>query len=132
MEDIYKRIKSLRQANKMTQSELAEKVGYADKTMVSRVENGKIDLSQSQIVKFAKALNTTPGFLMGWKEDISPEDLIPIASNEDRTSFIPTDEEIELLKKLRLLDNSFKKAIRASIDSAYEDYMEEKRAYSVS
>lgn len=68
MIDLYKNIKSRRLDLQMTQSDLAAKVGYADKGMISRVENGKIDLSQSQIEKFADALETTPAKLMGWSE----------------------------------------------------------------
>lgn len=118
MEEIYKRIKSLRQSKGMTQSELAAKVGYADKGMISRVENGRVDISQSQILSFAKALDTTPAHLMGWKE------LPPAATVHLKPKFSPTDEEIEMLVELRTLDKSFNKAIRASIASAYADYME--------
>ena len=63
----------------MTQSELAERVGYADKGMISRVENGKIDLPQSQVEKFAQALHTTPSHLMGWEDEPStPDETYPI------------------------------------------------------
>lgn len=66
MTDLYKNIKNRRIELNMTQTELAKKVGYADKGMISRVENGKVDLSQSQIMKFAEALSTDPAVLMGW------------------------------------------------------------------
>lgn len=67
MTELYRNIKNRRLELKLTQTELAEKVGYADKGMISRVENGKVDLSQSQILKFADALETTPSQLMGWE-----------------------------------------------------------------
>ena len=68
MTDLYKNIKKRRLELQMTQSELARKVGYADKGMISRIENGKVDLSQSQIFKFAEALEIEPSVLMGWDE----------------------------------------------------------------
>ena len=68
MNELYINIKNRRLQLKMTQTELAKKVGYADKGMISRVENGKIDLSQSQIMKFADALETDPASLMGWMD----------------------------------------------------------------
>ena len=37
------RIKGLRESKKMSQSELAEKVGYKDKTAIAKVEAGKVD-----------------------------------------------------------------------------------------
>ena len=73
MEDLYKNIKNRRMELKLTQTELARKVGYADKGMVSRVENGKVDLSQSQIMKFADALEIEPSALMGWNEPLAIE-----------------------------------------------------------
>lgn len=65
MLDLYRNIKKLRIENGWTQAELAQKVGYADKTMVSRIENGKIDLSQSQILAFANAFGVDPAELFG-------------------------------------------------------------------
>ena len=49
----------------MTQSDLASKMGYADKSMIAKIEKGVIDLPQSKIIAFAKVLNTAPGILMG-------------------------------------------------------------------
>lgn len=64
MVKLYENIKSRRVELHMTQSELAAKVGYADKGMISRVENGKINLSQGQLLKIAQALETTPSALI--------------------------------------------------------------------
>jgi transcriptional regulator with XRE-family HTH domain len=68
IDDLYNIIRNRRIELNMTQTELAQKVGYTDKGMVSRVENGKVDLSQSQIIKFAEALDIDPGTLMGWND----------------------------------------------------------------
>ena len=71
MVELYENIKKRRMELGMTQTELANKVGYSDKGMISKVENGKVDIPQSQILKFAKALDTTPGYLMGWSDETS-------------------------------------------------------------
>jgi transcriptional regulator with XRE-family HTH domain len=65
MNELYKNIKKRRQELSMTQQELAEKIGYTDRSSVAKIENGRIDLSQSKIMQIAKALETTPGDLMG-------------------------------------------------------------------
>lgn len=65
MLELYKNIKSKRIALNMTQSELAEIMGYADKSMIAKIEKGLVDLPQSKIIAFANALNTKPGDLMG-------------------------------------------------------------------
>lgn len=65
MDKLYKNIKERRKALKMTQQELAEKIGYTDRSSVAKIESGTVDLSQSKIIQIAKALETTPGDLMG-------------------------------------------------------------------
>lgn len=69
MDVLYKNIKARRQALKMTQTELAEKTGYASKSAIAKIEHGKFDLARDKIVLFAKALNTTPSALMGWEDE---------------------------------------------------------------
>ena len=70
---LYNNIKKRRIELGMTQTELAYKVGYSDKGMISKVENGKVDIPQSLILKFAEALHTTPAYLMGWGDDDSDQ-----------------------------------------------------------
>lgn len=68
MLELYKNIKERRIKLGMTQTELAEKLGYSDKSAIVKIESGKIDIPQSKIVAFAKALHTSPSELMGWDE----------------------------------------------------------------
>ncbi|MCD7734617.1 MAG: helix-turn-helix domain-containing protein [Clostridiales bacterium] len=58
-------IKALREQQKISQEELAAKVGYKDRSSIAKVEAGKVDLSQTKIAAFAAALNVTPAQLMG-------------------------------------------------------------------
>lgn len=48
-------------------------MGYKDGSMITKIESGKVDISQKKIVAFAKALDTTPGYLMGWTSDDPPD-----------------------------------------------------------
>ncbi len=74
MLQLYKNIKNRRTELHLTQSELADKMGYADKSMIAKIEKGLVDLPQSKILAFANALETTPSYLMGW-EPISDEEI---------------------------------------------------------
>lgn len=56
----------------MSQEELAKKTGYSDKTAISKIESSKRDLSQTKIMTFAKALRTSPLYLLGYTEDPTP------------------------------------------------------------
>lgn len=68
MAEIGHRIKERREQLQMTQEELAKKIGYKSKTTITKIENGTNDIVQSKVCDFAKALNTTPAYLMGWED----------------------------------------------------------------
>lgn len=73
MATLYDRIKSRRTELGLTVEELAHKMGYKDKSSISKIENGKADIPQSKIAAFADALETTPAYLMGWEEQPQPK-----------------------------------------------------------
>lgn len=65
MSTIYDRIRSRRIELGLTVEDLANKMGYKDKSSISKIENGKADIPQSKVLAFARALNTTTAYLMG-------------------------------------------------------------------
>ena len=65
---IGERIKQIREAQNMTQQELAEAVGYKTSSAINKIELGLRDISQSKIIAIARALGSSPEILMGWKE----------------------------------------------------------------
>ena len=71
-------INELRIKQKMTQDELAHAVGYKSRSTIAKIESGERDVSQTMVVKLAKALNTTTSVLMGSEE---PEKSTPIIKN---------------------------------------------------
>lgn len=115
MLELYKNIKRRRQQLKMTQTDLALKMGYADKSMIAKIEKGNVDLPQSKILAFANVLETTPGELMGWDYEAEPTETVdniykldkiklpmlgkvacgePIFADEDRESYIMVGTDI--------------------------------------
>ena len=66
---LHKKIKQRRIELNMSQDDLARKTGYKTKSAISRIERGERDITQSQIELFAKALETTPSYLMGWDSE---------------------------------------------------------------
>lgn len=75
MLELYKNIKKKRTEMGWSQTELALKVGYSDKSMIAKIEKGEIDLTQTKIVAFANAFKCSASDLMGWsdfEEDIPP------------------------------------------------------------
>ena len=115
MLELYKNIKRRRQQLKMTQTDLALKMGYADKSMIAKIEKGNVDLPQSKILAFANVLETTPGELMGWDYEAEPTETVdniykldkiklpflgkvacgePIYADEERESYIMVGTDI--------------------------------------
>lgn len=81
MLDLYKNIKRLRVEKGLSQEELAKRVGYSDRTSITKIENGKVDLSQSKIMEFAKALGVSPAYLMGWYDDpLTESEILDLSS----------------------------------------------------
>lgn len=89
------RIKTLREEKKLSQSALAELVGYKDKTAIAKVEAGKVDLPQSKISAFAKALNTSTSYLFADNNDENESQTI--AAHFDGEEY--TEAELDEIKK---------------------------------
>lgn len=91
--NIGERIRIKREERKMSQTELANRMGYKSRTTIAKIESGINDVSQSNVVKFAEVLNTTIAYLMGWDDynanNLSINKNIPFVEIiGDRISFI--------------------------------------------
>ena len=103
---IYERIRGLRISKGMTQDDLAHAMGYKDRSMITKIESGKVDISQSKIIEFAKALGTTPGYLMGWSEQ-----------KREFTVFVPSPDFVKMTKYMTQED--YENVVKA-FERAYE------------
>ena len=61
----FERIKMLRKQKGWSQDTLTQKAGYTDRSMISKIEKGCVDLQRSQLIKFAEVLGTTSSELIG-------------------------------------------------------------------
>ena len=68
---IADRIKLKRLEQDMSQTELALRAGYNNKTAISKLEHAGDNISMKQIKRVATALNISPAFLMGWEDDFT-------------------------------------------------------------
>lgn len=119
--DIGDRIKKRREELGMSQEELAKKVGYKSRSSVNKIEIDGRGLPQNKIVIFAKALETTPAYLMGW-EKMSDEDIGNTFANDNlfeiigNISALSPQEKKHFTNYLQLLEINRKKA---------DDYVEQ-------
>ena len=94
---IGQRVKKLRIEKGLTQTELAEKLGYRSKSSVAHIENGR-DIPRSMVVALSDILDTTPAYLMGWED---PEDKKSAPAEDDRSKKIK-----EVMEKIGQLSDS--------------------------
>ena len=94
MLELYKNIKKRRLELKMSQDTLAELTGYKDRSSIAKIEKGEVDISESKIREFAKALKISPQELMGWDEQERPT---TIAAHFDGDEY--TEDELEEIKQ---------------------------------
>ena len=100
MESIGERICNRRKELGLTQQDLADRLGYKSKSSINKIEIGKNDLPQKKIIEIARALNTTPRYLMGWEDEaVQNSSIIPLISimREDGT-FVNLVEEFAMKK----------------------------------
>lgn len=69
MDNLYTRIKARRLELGLTVEQLAKRMGYKDKSSISKIENGRSDIPQAKVEAFAQALETTTAYLMGFESD---------------------------------------------------------------
>lgn len=95
MDSIGDRIKLCRKRLGISQAALAEAVGYGTRSTIAKIEAGKIDPYHSKIVALARALKTTPEYLIGWTTDDYDWDNDP----DNRLDAIPDSIRNELNEK---------------------------------
>jgi transcriptional regulator with XRE-family HTH domain len=114
--NIGDRIKMRREELDMSQSELARRVGYTSRSTITKIERDGNGISQDKIVAIAKALKTTPSYLMGWTDD-------GLFINENgEAQLVSTLEPIEeeIVEKVKLLRPDFQRMASSMLDSLLE------------
>lgn len=86
MSEIYNRIRMKRQELGWTTDELAKRMGYKDRSSISKIESGKADIPQSKVKAFAEVLGTTVSWLLGIDEQEEP------AARPIPKGFVPVPE----------------------------------------
>lgn len=66
---VGERIKIVRESAQMSQDELAKRLGYKDRSSISKIEKAPDDnIAMVLVRKIADILNCSPMYLMGWDE----------------------------------------------------------------
>nr|DAT54952.1 MAG TPA: helix-turn-helix domain protein [Caudoviricetes sp.] len=115
MAELYKNIKKLRQQKGWSQEHLAELMGYSGRSMISKIERGEIDLTQSRIKQFADIFNISPDDLMGTNKSITNVD------KELSPTAVKVGKQLsDLEKKFGYTDQQVADAMKISLDHYHD------------
>lgn len=105
--DIGNKIRELREAANMTQTELAEKLHTTKQTIHKYENNIVLNIPMNKLELIAKALNTTPAYLMGWEDEKKADNEVQKTNTiailgRDGTREVKhfSDEEFAIVKKM--------------------------------
>lgn len=104
-EGMAQRIKALRKEKGLTLEQVAQIVGVG-KSTVRKWETGIIaNMKRDKIALLAKALGTTPEYLMGWDEKESSPTELQLSEGEkvllDLFNRVPEDQQELVLRMIR-------------------------------
>ena len=71
-------IRQLRLRSGLSQEELAYKMGYTDRSSISRIEKGDMKLTQDKIMEFSTLFKVSPLVILGMEEYIPPKTQVPV------------------------------------------------------
>lgn len=108
------RIKEQRELIKMSQVELAEKMGVSKQTLYKYENNVVTNIPSDKIQIVAQILDISPSYLMGWEDNLSTD-------NADIIPDLMSDKELlDSVKKLIKLNKEHKQTIFDNIAYWYE------------
>ncbi len=113
---IGERMKERRLALGLTLNDLSEKAGVSRQT-IFRYENGEIkNIPSDKIELIARALETTPSFLMGWEDNGTPSE-VPYYLDEEAAAIA---QEVYERPEMKILFDASRNASKEDIQFVVE------------
>jgi transcriptional regulator with XRE-family HTH domain len=94
------RVKEMRELRKMTQEELALKIGYSNRRQIQRIEVGTMAGSVDKLFEISKALNISTDYLLFGKEYKGDDKILQMFANKTLQ-----EEEYALKVLVSIFDN---------------------------
>lgn len=94
MSDIGSRIKKRRLQLGYSQDYLAKLLGYKSQVTISKIESGQRDFPRAKVESFARALDVTPDYIMGYENS----ERLQMMINQDKDT--PQNRLSEKVQKL--------------------------------
>lgn len=111
------RIKYRREELGLSQDELARRLGYKSRSSINKIEKDASGLPQNKIADIAKALRTTPSYIMGWAEEIEKN---PVQAAERHFEILMDEDITDIFDDFKKLDAAQKKIVKDLVHSLAE------------
>lgn len=111
---VGERIRLRRLELKLSQSELAKKAGYSDKSAISKLEHSENDITLKQVKRIADALDVSPSFLIGWETSL-------VDYLVDDPTLSPTEKIMIELESLYIRNDLYKDLLKAAEGNSPEN-----------
>lgn len=112
---IADRIRNIRNELQLSQTELAERANYCDKTRISKIENSGNDISMKQVKRIASALGVPMESLMGWSVPEDTPQAQEIRNSYLTNTFKLSEDEKQLIEAFRMLGKPAQETFLTSI-----------------
>jgi transcriptional regulator with XRE-family HTH domain len=106
--ELADRVRCRREELRLTQEELAQRMGYKSRVSINKIENGR-PVSQKIIARLADALDVSIPYLMGWDEKPA-DDLEAMGSLAAQVLLDPA--AMDVAQKFMAMDESDRQAVR--------------------
>ena len=110
------RIKNKRIELGLSQTELAERAKYSDKTAISKIEHSGNEITMKQVRRIAGALGVTTEYLMGWQKQVEQ------ATGKLEPYMKQLAEQTEQLKEVLSYDLDLQQGLMKEIESLMQNY----------
>ena len=105
--EIGEKIRQRRIELGLSQRDLAFKMGYTNNSTIAKIEQGKVDVSQSRVLQFSKVLGVSIAYLMDWDSDSKESSFAEMTLTEgelqllDLFNRVPRDQQQLVLQMIR-------------------------------
>lgn len=111
--EVGRRIQEKRKELGLSQDDLAVRLGLNSKSsrsVISKLEKNANNITTDRVRQIAKALGVTPGYLMGWEDNLTEGSAIAMAN------IIKNSDDTEFMQKYNSLSEENKKEVHRFVD----------------
>ena len=102
------RIKKLRKGKKMSQTRLAELIGYTDKSSICKIERENVAIPQGKLVAIASIFGVSVDYLLGGEQTSTPDIILSTLKSlydDGIIELIETYEQLNTAGRKKAVDN---------------------------